>query len=287
MTDSPSTQPSAHSSPLLRVSREDAEAKLQVQIEKGRRIGDQPIRSENGLKQAQGESARWSAHNAELISNLFDRPPIMEEVQVSGSPTFQPANLSEKISFFRQRVDTEIGQLEDLRERLEIIPTGSEGAKSPREETASAVVSRHVFIVHGHDQGALEMVSRFLEKLGLLPVVLRERPNLGRTIIEKFEAHADAGFAVVILTPDDLGTRREEPGELAPRARQNVIFEFGFFIGKLGREKVCVLYKKDVEIPSDFAGVLYIPLEDSGAWRVPLAREMKQAGLDVDLNKVL
>jgi predicted nucleotide-binding protein len=96
-----------------------------------------------------------------------------------------------------------------------------------------------------------ESVARFLEKLDLRPIILHEQPNKGRTVIEKFEAHSDVGFAVVLLTPDDVGGLASSPDKLSRRARQNVILELGYFIGKLGRAKVCALYKEGVEIPSD------------------------------------
>lgn len=144
--------------------------------------------------------------------------------------------------------------------------------------------SREVFIVHGRDDGARETVSRFVEKIGLKPVVLAEKPSKGRTIIEKFEAHADVGYVIVLMTADDRGALEGE--EPRPRARQNVIFELGFFVGRLGREHVCALTQGDPEIPSDYEGVVYIPMNGDSR-QMPLMRELKAAGLDVDANKAL
>jgi predicted nucleotide-binding protein len=144
----------------------------------------------------------------------------------------------------------------------------------------------NVFIVHGHDEAAKESVARTIEKLGLGAMILHEQPNAGKTIIEKFEEYSKVGFAVVLLTPDDMVATSEKPKRSKPRPRQNVIFEFGYFVGKLGRGKVCALYKEGVEIPSDYNGVLYIPMDSSGAWRILLAKEIKNAGIDVDLNKL-
>ena len=145
--------------------------------------------------------------------------------------------------------------------------------------------SDKVFVIHGRDEGTRDQVSRFLEKLGLKPVILQEQPNAGRTIIEKFEYHADAQFAVALLTPDDAGSLQSDRNNLSPRARQNVIFELGFFIGRLGREGVCALTKGDVEIPSDYAGVVYIPLDASGGWQSKLIQELKTTGISVDANR--
>ena len=145
--------------------------------------------------------------------------------------------------------------------------------------------SDRVFVIHGRDEAPRETVARFLEKLGLEPVILHEQANRGRTIIEKFEDHADVAFAVVLLTPDDRGELRDGKPDLKPRARQNVILELGFFLGKLGRSRVCPLVKGDVETPSDYDGVVYTKLDDAGGWKMKLVRELKAAGFDVDANR--
>ncbi|MDH3678061.1 MAG: nucleotide-binding protein [Nitrosopumilus sp.] len=147
---------------------------------------------------------------------------------------------------------------------------------------------KDVFIVHGHDEEAKLKVKDFVRKMELNPIILHEQANIGRTVIEKFEDHAEkAGFAIVILTPDDSGHSKGYPNEIQDRARQNVIFELGFFHGRLGRGKVCALYKKGVEIPSDIKGVLFTRFDESNDWQMNLLREMKHSGLDVDLNKLL
>lgn len=142
----------------------------------------------------------------------------------------------------------------------------------------------NVFIVHGHDEGLKKEVAQLIQSLSLKPVILHEQPNQGRTIIEKLEDHSEVAFALVLLTPDDIGGKRSE---LNPRARQNVILELGFFIGKLGRKKVCALYSSGVELPNDLDGVLYIKHEkDSDEWKNELVKEIKAAGINVDLNKI-
>jgi predicted nucleotide-binding protein len=122
--------------------------------------------------------------------------------------------------------------------------------------------------------------------LELEAIILHEQPDAGRTIIEKFEDCASqVGFAVVLLTPDDVGASKTV-GNQSARARQNVIFELGYFTGKLGRGRSCLLRKGDVEVPSDLFGVIYTDLDDSDGWKLKLAREMKAAGLQFDANKV-
>lgn len=150
---------------------------------------------------------------------------------------------------------------------------------------AAAAHSQKIFIVHGHDEGARQTVARFIERIGFEAIILSEQANQGRTIIEKIEAHGDVGFAVVLLTPDDVGGKAAE--SLRPRARQNVLLELGYFIAKLGRERVCTLAKGDLEIPTDFAGMVWEPLDVGGAWKTALARELKAAGYPIDWNKVM
>ena len=137
-----------------------------------------------------------------------------------------------------------------------------------------------VFIVHGRDDSTKEMIARFLEELGLEPVILHEQPNKGRTIIEKIEDHSsNVKYAVVLLTPDDLGGLITEPNKCSPRARQNVVFEMGLFFGCLGREKVCALLHPDVERPSDIDGIMYISLDQGEEWKSSLFRELKATNL--------
>lgn len=162
------------------------------------------------------------------------------------------------------------------------------GIQAEKDSDTVKLESRRIFLVHGRDEGAKNTVARFLEKLDLQPVILDEQANRGQTIIEKFESHSDVGFAIVLLTPDDEGGLRGGEKSGRHRARQNVIFELGFFIGRLGRQRVCALTKGSaMEIPSDYSGVVYIPLDDGGAWRYHLVKELKSAGFDVDANLAL
>lgn len=144
------------------------------------------------------------------------------------------------------------------------------------------IESRKVFIVHGHDESLRNEVALFLNRLTLTPIILHEQTGKGRTIIEKFEAHALVPYAVVLLTPDDVGGK--DANDLKPRARQNVVLELGYFYGKLKREFVCCL-NKGVEIPSDSMGIEYIPYDNSGAWKIKLARELSEV-FEIDMNRI-
>lgn len=153
--------------------------------------------------------------------------------------------------------------------------------------SGSSITNRRVFIVHGHDHAAMETVARFLSQLEFEPIILHEQPSEGRAIIDKFEINTDVAYAIVILTPDDMGHQANSPDQTQFRARQNVIFELGFFIAKLGRSRVCALSKGSVEIPSDYHGVVYVNMDNGHGWKMILAREMKRAGLEVDLNRAI
>lgn len=156
------------------------------------------------------------------------------------------------------------------------------------EQTMEAQPSTgRVFVVHGHDNAAKEGIARFVSRLGFEPIILHEQPSSGQTIIEKLETHSVVDFAIILLTPDDIGHAKNEPKRARARARQNVILELGLFMGKIGRNRVCALYAGDLELPSDYSGVLYIGLDDAGAWKLQLAKEMKQSGMQIDLNKAM
>ena len=158
-------------------------------------------------------------------------------------------------------------------------------SKGSTETVLRPPFSRKIFIVHGHDDGARETVARFLERIGLEAVILHEQASQGRTIIEKVVANSDVGFAVVLLTPDDEGCVKG--GKPEPRPRQNVLLELGYFIGRLGRDKVCALKRGTLEIPSDFAGVVWETMDSNGGWKQALARELEAAGHSIDWNKVM
>jgi predicted nucleotide-binding protein len=145
--------------------------------------------------------------------------------------------------------------------------------------------ARKIFIVHGHDDGAREAVARYVEQLGFEPIILHEQASQGRTIIEKIEAHSDVGFAIVLLTPDDTGARKGDEPQY--RARQNVLLELGYFVGRLGRSRVCALKRGQLEVPSDFGGVVYEPYDETGGWKSALGRELEAAGFDIDWNLVM
>jgi predicted nucleotide-binding protein len=164
---------------------------------------------------------------------------------------------------------------------------GKDQSKTSKNNTAMKLTPE-IFVVHGHDEEMKQRVARALECLDLKPIILHEQSNGGKTIIEKFELHADVSFAIVLLSPDDFAFPSGGKAEDAKaRARQNVVLELGYFVGKLGRAKVFSLKRGDIELPSDLSGVIYTPYDSAGHWRLDLVKELKAAGYQVDANKLI
>ena len=127
-----------------------------------------------------------------------------------------------------------------------------------------AADNKKVFIVHGQNEAKKLELKDFLAKLALDPIILHQQNDLVKTIIEKFEYYASqCAFAVILLTPDDQAAPRDASTEGKWRARQNVIMELGWFMAKLGRERVLILHQGQLEIPSDILGVVYAPFANS------------------------
>lgn len=142
-----------------------------------------------------------------------------------------------------------------------------------------------IFVVHGRDELAKTEVARFVEKMGFEPIILHEQVSIGMTIIEKIEHYSNVNFGIVVYTPCDIGSLKGDEKQRS-RARQNVVFEHGYLMGKLKRENICALVKGDVETPNDISGVVYISMDENKAWMLLVAKELKRAGYSVDMNKL-
>jgi predicted nucleotide-binding protein len=242
------------------------------------------LRGQN-YSNAENKEQGWTNLTFNILTHGFGENSnnVRQFRQAGSAGSYFVGEMSEALiqENFVKRIEAFDAVLTSTLTELELMgaePAANEGAVTVKSD------SRNVFLVHGHNDGATASVARFLEKLSLHPIILHEQPNMGRTVIEKFEAHADVGFAVVLLTPDDLGGLAASPEALKPRARQNVILELGYFIGRLGRARVCALYIDGVEIPSDIHGVLYVPYDGENSWRIKLASEIRAVGIAVDLN---
>ncbi|MFM9959275.1 MAG: TIR domain-containing protein [Phycisphaerales bacterium] len=265
---------------------------LAIQLEKGEKLHTITIRSPEDLNRAHRVFEKWSDYTREVLDQMFTTPEFMHEFSsgYAGKLAGWNDRFEDQVRVYRDIVESRVHNLEGIIERLPLIAARS--SLSIDAGASKAPHSNKVFVVHGHDHSAKNEVTALLLKVGLEPVVLHEQPNQSRTIIEKFESHADVGFAVVLMTGDDVGGKApDQNGEhpvLRPRARQNVVMELGFFLGKLGRERTVALGNpNDLEVPSDFAGVLLIPFRSGTDWRMDLLRELRAAGYGVDANRLL
>jgi hypothetical protein len=264
------------------ISPNDAIRLISQQVERAELLLKSPPVTSDAL-------SSWELLTKNFLNKAFGQnsPNVSSVVDIGKYGSF-PMNAGEEwwAPHRAKSLQSKISRLRGLIELLqtEIVLQGGGSI----EEEHQVPMSRRVFLVHGHNEGLLHEVARYLEKLQLQPVILREQPSSGRTIIEKFVDYADVGYAVVLLTPDDRGGVANAPLEGQHlRARQNVILELGYFIGKLSRSRVTALHFGNVEIPSDYSGVAFVAVDDHGAWRLELAREIRASGLLIDMNLAL
>jgi hypothetical protein len=261
------------------VARARAEDLLGKQIESGRAVGDalaQGVNSEAAYRGWKQDKERWKSLSVEALGHIYggDSKEAREfdqsgsvYIAVGGTPWHVRAQQA------LERHGSSLNVLQSLVERLEFAEEPLGLATNPEPEEKS--VPTGVFVVHGHNELIREQVARTInEDGGRKAVILHEQANRGQTLIEKFERHAsEAGWAVILLTADDVGGTSDD--NLHPRARQNVVLEMGFFYGRLGREHVAVLYEEGVQLPSDTDGIAYIPLDRGGAWKARVLREIE------------
>jgi predicted nucleotide-binding protein len=133
--------------------------------------------------------------------------------------------------------------------------TGEEPSRTIKEK-------KKVFIVHGRDRlPALELKVLIEDKYPMKAILLEKEAHGGKTLLEKLEEYSDVDYAFITITPDDVGALKGEPPR--ERGRQNVIFEWGLFQGRIKRKNMCVLIKGDIDIPSDLIGIGHYRFRDS------------------------
>ena len=231
----------------------------------------------------------WKRDTRNALASIFgDKSTQVQEFnKVSYSPYVAIGEPYAQDAYARG-LDKALGLLQSMSNEItefwpenSVIPKGS-----PQLSPAEPVSTAGLFLVHGRDHGTRDTVAKFLSDLGIEAIVLEDQPNAGRTVIEKLEEFSNVGYAIVLCTPDDVGALADDPGNLRPRPRQNVVQELGYFHGRLGRDRVGALIKGELEMPSDFDGVAYIRMDDVGGWKLKLIRELRAAGFDVDANLV-
>jgi predicted nucleotide-binding protein len=275
---------------MLTVPAADLAERLAERIKAGWGLFNREVIDAEGVDELRDDYRTWDEYNSTLIKRSFTTDEEYGKYSGPGIAIGSPDTPQEKYKDTREDLRISIRQLASLKERLplfEEVPSAKAAAPQAQDSALASGTEPAIFLVHGRDEGAKHGVARFVRDItGLVPIVLAEQPNLGQTVIEKFEKHASqVSYAIVLLTGDDEG-RLKNTRPMKARARQNVILELGWFAGKLGRQKVAMLYETGVELPSDIVGILYAELDPAEGWKIKLAREMKAAGLPVDMNKV-
>ena len=285
--------------------KEDFELQLKSQIAKGSNLLSREVSedsttlmhsrtiikikeyNEDEKKSFLADYKKWDSYNSELISRSFDDNDSPQSYYSAYGRTGDPTRLfgEDIIKEAKQQINEKVVYLESVMEQLSLIPqvgindNHNRGVKADME-------NKDVFIVHGHDGGLKNEVARFITDMGYNPIILHEQPNTGKTIIEKIEAFTNVCYAIVLYTPCDKGASKDCPN-VQPRARQNVVFEHGYLIGKLGCERVCALIKEEVEKPGDVDGVVYVSYDGRGAWKKDIAKEFNTLGMHFNPNALL
>lgn len=276
----------------LIIEKSSFKTKLSEIIEAGKELLNRSITNIPELEKNQKDFYSWDDYNSEYLKQVFNNENSQYKITYDQTNKFDVYffngndSPNEKLKELKDDISNKVTFLERLFDKVDLL-------KSAIEEPLPTVITSktdssniNIFIVHGHNVAVQQSVARTLEKLGLNPIILSEQPNAGNTIIEKFEANTDVGFAVILLTDDDEGKSKTDI-DLKSRARQNVILELGYFIGRLGRKRVLPLYSEGVELPSDIHGLLFIPIDKADTWKFALVRELKEAGYNVDANSIL
>ena len=274
--------PSASEPVARQVPREVAGAFLVERIDLGEQLIEEVPRSRDELDELWHRADRWRDLNRTWLD--VNLPGTAADEYREASSHFHSiargSNPDRELRFIRTEISDEVSKLKSIQARLGVLAPAPSATAS--DDTVQSASDGPIFIVHGTDTLRAESVAHTVSRVtGRETIILREQPNLGRTLIEKFEQHAEqVSYAIIVLTPDDKGCRADE-SEARPRARQNVIFEMGYFFGLIGRRNVCALLHPGVEKPSDMEGIVYISFDDNGAWKSNLFRELYHAGFSI------
>lgn len=252
-----------------------------------------------GIERNSSEHARWLSNVLRILDSKFGKDSQYSLTirsfpwKDTESRIYSGFDISSQIECDNQKAFRR--QMEQARGIiLSAVDALTENASELNEEKAQQKAnlssksydSKKVFVVHGHNESVKQAIARTIENLGLTPIILAEQPDKGRTVIEKFESEGnDVGFAVVLLTADDKG-RKNKARKMQSRARQNVVFEMGYFMALLGRERVMLLLQEGVEEPSDLKGVVYTPLDKYGFWKSRLVKELREQGYHVSSDSL-
>ena len=239
------------------------------------------------------EFHKWDARNEDIFTRAFvdANNTGLDGYRQTGRSIFYSDVVVEQ----KESITKLVAYMQGFIDRIDLIPCNATSAITEKSKVEAS--ADKVFIVHGHGELIKVTVARTLEQLGLKPIILHEQEDYGNTIIEKFESNAtDIGFAIVLLTADDMGisrkdieksnTENREP-KASKRARQNVVFEMGYFMGKLDRAHVFLLLEDGVEKPGDLDGIVYTLIDSEGMWKIKLAKRLKAVGYKVNIDAII
>lgn len=240
--------------------------------------------SNNHLK---NEYNQWNCINRDILEYSFTNPKNKYLDDYNVACMVDTSLLAARFTLYcKMCIEEKISILEGFIKRIDLVPESRENVERS-SSSKKKILSNEIFIVHGHSGEIKEKVARVLTNLGLDPIILHERPNKGKTIIEKLEANSsNVQFAVILLTADDKGKEKGK-ADLKSRARQNVILEMGYFMGILGRDCVFTLLENGVEKPGDLDGIVYTPIDSKDAWKMDLVKELKTCGYNITADKLI
>lgn len=283
------TNPTVPRTFMLNISTDEFKNRVTQRIEIGEELHSRLIDNQVDYDKLEHDTNIWNDYNFEMLKQVFNYPDndyknsydqagygvMGQRGEVQNNPVQTKKNL---IGYKLSELKSLLAKADLIKSEKIIIGTS--------EVTKGQLSKTEVFIVHGHDDLAKVKAARFIEKLGLKPVILHEQTSSGKTIIEKIEEYSNVGFGLVLYTPCDKGCKNGDELKLLNRARQNVVFEHGYLIGKIGRENVCALVKDAIEVPNDISGVVYVKMDADESWHLKVARELRSSGYEIDLNKL-
>ncbi len=265
---------------VLKIPLKEAEKLLNESINEGTGILKAPISNIDQWKNAEKKYNHWNGENYEILKKMFKKSTIAKDYSSSGWAIgrifISNLKLDDKIAKLHKDIEEKLNKLNSIKMSLGVL-------ESKTEETTESAKNK-VFFVHGTDCGTKIEVLDFIRNIGLEPIILKELAAAGKTLIDEVQERSDVKYTIALLTPDNVGGVYSE--ELQFRASQNVILEVGFFVGKFGRKNVSTLHHEDIELPADYHGYEYIKIDETDDWKSTLAKELKNAGFNIDLNKI-
>ena len=255
----------------LKSPLDEVEFILQKQIDKGNELLEIPLPTSASLKAAEKLYNHWNSENFDILKKVFLYSDIARDYSTShwsiGSIFISDLNLGEKVEKLHSNIRFRISRLDSI----------LSGVRLLADERQTSAVSDKIFFVHGTDCDASARVISFLHELGLQTIKMKELAHAGKTIIAEIQKRSEVGYAVCLLTPDNLGGTSVDA--LHFRADQNVILQLGIFVGILGRENVSSLYVEGVELPEDYHGFEHIEIDRTNKWKSILLEELNRAGV--------